>query len=187
MKKLLTLAALVSFFFGCDQGSDLTSSVDDIKSENANWISLPSNEGMNIENSFTVSKRINGSQGGFLTMYESYSGGPFGTVSIDAELVFEQGAYPGNKDISMTNYDFECASTFEPSFSKFNAVVTYTITYTGIDLSNIDPNNVKFAYIGLNGNLEYAQHEGITVNVSTGTMQVTNAMIPHFSRYGFVQ
>jgi hypothetical protein len=181
----LTLASLL-FLFGCDQGSDLTSPVDDIKSENANWISLPSAEGIQIENSFTVSKRINGAQGGFLTMSESYSGGPFGTVTIDAELVFDQGAYPGNKYISLTNDDTGCVTTFAPSLEKFNDRVTYTVTYTGIDLSSIDPNNVRFAYLATNGDVEYAQHEGISVNVSTGTLQVINALIPHFSRYGFV-
>jgi hypothetical protein len=187
MKKLLTLSLLsILFFFGCDQGSDLTSPVDVIKSENANWISLPSVEGMHIENSFTVTKKINGAQGGFLTMYESYSGGPFGTVTIDAELNFEQGAYPGNKRISMTHEDFGLVATFKPTFYKFNKRVTYTVTYTGIDLSNIDPNNVRFAYLATSGDVEYAQHEGITVNVSTGTIQVINALIPHFSRYGFV-
>ena len=181
----LSLASLL-FFFGCDQGSDLTSPVDDIKTENANWISLPSIEGMSVENSFTVTKKINGAQGGFLAMSESYSGGPFGTVTIDAELTFEQGAYPGNERITMTNDDFGCVVTFGPSMSKFNDIVSYSITYTGIDLSNIDPDNVSFAYIASNGDLEYAQHEGITVNVSTGTIEVINALIPHFSRYGFV-
>ena len=186
MKYLLTLSlASLLFFIGCDQGSDLTSPVDDIKSENANWISLPTIEGMHIERSFTVSKRINGNLGGSLSMYESYSGGPFGTVTIDAELVFEKGAYPGTKKISMTNDNDGCVATFGPSL-QFNDIVTYTVTYTGIDLSNIDPNNVKFAYIASNGDLQYAQHEGITVNVSTGTIQVINALIPHFSRYGFV-
>jgi hypothetical protein len=187
MKHLLTLSlASLLFFFGCDQGSDLISPVDDITANNANWISLPSAEGMHIENSFTVTKKINGAQGGFLTMSESYSGGPFGNVTIDAELIFDQGAYPGNKTISMTNDDCECVTTFAPSFEKFNERVTYSVTYTGIDLSNIDPNNVKFAYLASNGGLQYAQHEGISVNVSTGTIQVTNALIPHFSRYGFV-
>ena len=179
------IASLI-FFSGCDNGSELTSTNNDTIFEKANWISLPDIEGMHINNSFTVTKRINGSQGGFLSMYESYSGGPFGTVTIDAELIIEQGAYPGNKYISMTNDDFECSVILEPSLRKFNDLVTYSITYTGIDLTNIDPNNVKFAYIGPNGELQYAQHEGITVNLSTGTLQVVNAIIPHFSRYGFV-
>jgi len=181
----LSLVSLL-FFFGCENGSDLLSPVDDMKSENANWISLPSAEGMHIENTFTVSEKINGAQGGFLTMNESYSGGPFGNVTIDAELIFDQGAYPGNKIITMTHDDLQCVAAFEPSFEKFNASVTYTVTYTGIDISNIDPDKVKFAYLAVNGDVEYAQNEGITVNVSTGTIQVINASISHFSRYGFV-
>jgi hypothetical protein len=187
MKHLIGfLLVTLLLILGCNNESEVTSPVDDLKTESANWISLPSAEGMQIENSFIVTKRINGAQGGFLTMSESYSGGSFGTVTIDAELVFEQGSYPGNKDISMTNDDFECATTFEPSFEKFNRIVIYNITYTGIDLINVDPNNVKFAYIAPNGELEYAENEGIIVNVSTGTIQVINAVITHFSRYGFV-
>ncbi|MHA2101283.1 MAG: hypothetical protein ACW99A_21690 [Candidatus Kariarchaeaceae archaeon] len=204
MKHLITLS-LVLLFFGCDQSSDITSPVNDVKTDNANWISLPQPKGMHIENSFTVTKRINGSKGGFLTMSESYSGGPFGNVTIDAELVFDPGAFPGNKYISMTNDDLGCVATFEPSFDNFRERVTYTVTYTGIDLTGIDPDNVKFAYIdytgmdlsgiepslmfsyiGSIGVIEYAQHEGITVDVSAGTIQVVNALIPHFSRYGFV-
>jgi hypothetical protein len=188
MRRLIYIISFITviYLLGCNENPEITSPVNGIKSENANWISLPNIEGMYIENSFTVTKRINGAQGGFLSMYESYSGGPFGTVTIDAELIIDQGAYPGNKNISMTNDDFECATTFAPSFEKFNDIVTYTVAYAGIDLSNIDPNNIKFAYIATNGDLEYAQHEGITVNVSTGTIQVINALIPHFSRYGFV-
>jgi hypothetical protein len=181
----LTLASLL-LFFGCDQSSDITSPVNDVKTDNANWISLPSAKGMNVETSFTVSKRINGAQGGFLTMSESYSGGPFGTVTIDAQLVFNQGAFPGNKIITMTNDDDGCVTTFSPARDKFNDIVTFSVTYTGIDLTGIDPDNVSFAYLATNGDVEYAQHEGITVNVSTGTIQVINALIPHFSRYGFV-
>jgi hypothetical protein len=181
----LTLASLL-FFFGCDQGSDLTSPVDEIKSDNANWISLPAPAGMHIENTFTVTKKINGAKGGFLTMSESYPGGPFGNVTIEAELKFERGAYPGNKRICMSHDDFGLVATFKPTFYKFNDRVTYTVTYTGIDLSGIDPENVRFAYLATNGDVEYTQHEGITVDVSTGTIQVINAMIPHFSRYGFV-
>ena len=186
MKKHLLIFALIGlFFYGCTSESDITSPEQSINPE-PNWIALPKAEGMQIENSFTVTKKINGSQGGFLTMFESYPGGPFGTVTIDAELVFEQGCYPGNKDISMTNDDFNCATTLEPSFEKFNGVVTFNIKYTGINLNNIDPNNVKFAYIAPGGELEYAANEGIIVNVSTGTIQVVNAKIDHFSRYGFV-
>ena len=34
--------------------------------------------------------------------------------------------------------------------------------------------------------VEYAVNDGIVVDLSTGTLQVINAKIPHFSRYGFI-
>ncbi|MBT8378908.1 MAG: hypothetical protein KJN64_06745 [Ignavibacteria bacterium] len=182
---LICFATLL-FFAGCDNGSELLTNVQDAQLEKPNWISLPDIGGMHIENSFTVTKRINGTQGGSLTMNESYAGGPFGNVTIDAELIFERGAFPGNKYISMTNDDLECTVTLEPSFDKFNDLVTYSVTYTGIDLTNIDPNNVKFAYIASNNALKYAQYDELNVDLSNGTIQVINALIPHFSRYGFV-
>jgi hypothetical protein len=154
----------IILFLGCNQSSDPASPVGDLNLKNANWISLPSSEGMQIENSFSSTKRINGSKGGYLSMNKSYSGGPFGTVTIEAELIFTRRAYRGNKYISMTIDDCECVTTFAPSFKKFKRAVTYSVTYTGIDLSNIDPDNVAFAFIASNGDLEYAQHEGITVN-----------------------
>lgn len=174
------------FFSGCDNGSEWITTYNETQLDKPNWISLPDIEGMQIENSFTVTKRINGAQGGFLTMQHSYYGGPFGNVTINAELIFEQGAYPGNKLITLTNDDFECVTTFAPEFDKFNNLVTYSITYDGIDLSGINPNNVKFAYIASNNSLQYAQYEELNVDVSTGTIQVINVIIPHFSRYGFV-
>jgi hypothetical protein len=173
-------------FSGCDNGSELITTYNDKQLDKPNWISLPDIEGTHIENSFTVTKKINGSQGGFLTTQHSYFGGPFGSVTINAELIIEQGAYPGNKLITITNDDFECVTAFDPEFDNFNRLVTYSIKYTGIDLSGINPNRVKFAYIASNGDLEFAQHQGINIDLSSGTIQVINAIIPHFSRYGFV-
>jgi hypothetical protein len=68
----------------------------------------------------------------------------------------------------------------------FNIPLSFTIRYIGIDLSKINPATVKFAYIASDGSLEYAVNDGIVIDLSTGTLQVINAKIPHFSRYGFI-
>ena len=73
-----------------------------------------------------------------------------------------------------------------PPSMVFNKPLIFTITYTGIDLSTINPADVKFAYIAADGSVQYAVNDGIVVDLAIGKLQVINARIPHFSRYGFV-
>ena len=68
----------------------------------------------------------------------------------------------------------------------FNGSVVYNVTYSGIDLTGIDPKTVQFAYLASDGSVQYAANDGIVVDLATGKLQVINAKIPHFSRYGFV-
>ena len=85
----------------------------------------------------------------------------------------------------MTNDGATCVSTFGPSY-VFNLSLTLNITYTGVNLSGINPSTVKFAYLATDGSVKYAANDGIVVDLATGKLQVVNAVIPHFSRYGFV-
>ena len=189
MKTLITtFALLIMFAVGCTDQTGITSPEQPVQTLEPNWISLPqsSSSGMQVNTEWETSERINGAQGGFLTNSVTYSGGIFGTVTINAKLEFQQGAYAGNKTISMKLTDENTSVQFNPAKSGFARLVLYNVTYTGLNLSGLDPTKVKFAYIGADGSTEYAENEGITVNIATGTLSVKNAIIPHFSRYGFV-
>ncbi len=85
----------------------------------------------------------------------------------------------------MTADDEYCASTFQPGMS-FSKSGIYNISYTGVDLSGVNPSTVRFVYLKNDGTLEYPEHEGITVDFSIGKIAVKNAKLNHFSRYGFV-
>jgi len=86
-----------------------------------------------------------------------------------------------SKTLSVLNTSVEFAPTM-----VFYSDVYYNVTYSGLNLNGIDLSKIKFAYIGADGSIQIAEHEGITFNTATGMLSVKNARIPHFSRYGFV-
>jgi len=185
MKQLLSIAAiLLMFFVGCSEesivNSNPTSAQKDYK-----LIKLPASTGLQVNNIYSDTKQIEGSQGGSLSLQGSYSGGPFGTVTVNATLEFPEGSFSGSKTISMTADDEYCASTFLPGMSFWKSGI-YNITYTGVNLTGVNPATVKFVYLKQDGTLEYPVHEGITVDFATGKISVKNAQLDHFSRYGFV-
>ena len=67
----------------------------------------------------------------------------------------------------MTADDEYCASTFQPGMS-FSKSGIYNISYSGVDLSGVNPSTVRFVYLKNDGSLEYPLHEGITVDFSSG-------------------
>ena len=69
----------------------------------------------------------------------------------------------------------------------FNKNLEYTLTYKGIDLTGVDPETVKFCYIASDGSIVEAENSGIEVHIEDGKIKVKKALIPHFSRYGWVR
>jgi hypothetical protein len=186
MKQLISFLFLtLLLILGCNNESELTSPVENNTMQEPNWIALPQAEGIQVEAYFIKYQTIDGRKNTHFTMYGSYSGGPFGTVVIDADLFFPRLSFEGTQTFHMINDGGLCISTFGPSF-EFNKVLTFNITYTGVDLTGINPSTVKFAYIAPDGSVQYAVNDGIIVDFATGKLQVLNAAISHFSRYGFV-
>ncbi len=185
MKKYISIIAVLSLFvIGCSNESVI--SPNSVSGENSyKVIRLPLSTGMQVNKIYSDSKVIDGSVGGTLSLAGSYAGGPFGTVTVNSTLVFPAGSYSGTKTLSMTADDQYCASTFLPGMSFAKAGI-YNITYTGVDLTGINPSSVKFVYLKQDGTLEYPVHEGITVESNIGKISVKNAKLNHFSRYGFV-
>jgi hypothetical protein len=187
MKLLLTLSlASLLFFIGCDQSSEPTSPAGSSTTPKVNLISIPAPaSGMSVEALLTKYKEIEGDEGGRFTAYFSYEGGPFGNVTVYSKLYFYDDAFSGDKVISQTLDTDYAAMSFGPSM-QFDARVKLDLKFTGLDLTGVDPNNVDFVYVDDDGTVEYLQYDYITVNLSTGTIEVDDAELTHFSRYGFV-
>ena len=194
MRRYIFLFAMLSLFvIGCSEESSVLAPVNNVNANEPNWIALPQAAGMHVNTEWTQSKTINGSIGGYLEAGTSYLNATDAKTSqlvnvktsIVANIKFAAGAFIGKKIITMTLSDLNTSVQFGPSM-VFNGSVVYNVTYSGIDLTGINPKTVQFAYLASDGSVQYAANDGIVVDLSTGTLQVINAKIPHFSRYGFV-
>jgi hypothetical protein len=182
---IFLFSALALFVIGCSQESNMIASDNKVNTNTPNWIALPQAEVMQVNAIVSTSKTIDGPKGGTIALNNSYSSGLFGIVTLTSSLIFPKGSHPGKVTFTVSHDDSYCVSTFGPSY-KFSKELTLNVKYTGVNLLGINPSTVKFVYLAADGSFQCAQNDGITVNFFTGTLEVINAKIPHFSRYGFV-
>jgi len=182
--KLITSALFLTLLFilGCDQITEINAPQERIV--NKQLIKLPENVGLGVE-SQTYTQDINGANGGEFQRTFSYQNSSGGTVYQFGDLDFFPGAFTGTKNISMTFNTGGAAMELGPP-TQFQARVDYTYKITGIDLTGVNPNTLEFVYIDANGNMYAVDYDYVTMDASTGMLKVVNAILPHFSRYGFV-
>jgi hypothetical protein len=185
MKKFMSLIVLLSLFvIGCSEQLSINSPVNTSTSE-PEWLPLPEQAGLGVEKVFTISKTINGARSSSWSWSTKYTS-TTGTIQISSVLAFPAGAFSGSALITQSHDDSTCSTTFGPSMS-FLKPLTFTITYTGINVTNYDPADIAFAYLNLDGKVQFAVHSGITVDKVRKILKVNKAIIPHFSRYGFIR
>ncbi len=146
MRRYIFLFAMLSLFvIGCSEQSSVVAPVNNVNANEPNWIALPQAEGLHLEKISSSQKSVNGTNGTTWPWSTSYTGS-LGRVTISSTLVVEPNSFSGTKTITQKHDDATCATTFGPSM-VFNIPLSFTIKYTGIDLSQINPATVKFAYI----------------------------------------
>jgi hypothetical protein len=181
MKKVFTaliFSALV--FFGCNQEPDITSPVGDNTIQEPNWlITLPPN-GLGIETVYSASELIDGSKGGDVQLRGTFDG-----IKIDSRLHIHSDSFSGFLTISTHIDNVHCLTTFSPSF-VFNTPLEYTLMFQELDLTGVNPDDVKFVYQAADGSIHECESDGVDVDLNKGKLKVNKAKIPHFSRYGFV-
>ena len=191
MFKYLSIIVLLALFVvGCTDESNMVAPVDNTISNNEvvsnpNWISLPPAENQALKKDITVGKTIYGTDESLLEINTGYPGGPFGWISITANARFPRYSFTGSRYVTMSINDDFGAATFSPSGTWIKPVI-YNLTIQGIDLSNIDPSKVTFVYMAPDGNYYKAKYQSIYVEKQSGKLQIINAELPHFSRWGFI-
>ena len=180
MKKVLLLFIPVMLFIaGCSQ-SDL-SPTSPVPAVQKSLIQLPPSNTPRVENNFSASESIEGSKGGMIKMNESYNS-PDGNVTIKAKLKIPKDAFSGTEDIGYQIDSEDGSVEFYPGMS-FDKDLIYDLKFTGLDLSGIDPNQVRFMYVDEFGNTYPVEYSALIVNVDRGVLEVKDAVISHFSRY----
>jgi hypothetical protein len=190
VKYLIPLALLATLLlFACGDNS-----ISPIETDNHSYqlIKLPPKAGLSIENTFSVTKRINGKKGGSIKLKESYTAPDGHKVKIDVDLKIKKNSFSGNVDITMTVDDVYAAVSFSPHM-VFNKPVELKVKFEGINLEELDLTNgdYDFVYIDDEGNIEPVQHDRIDVDENKGKIKFHGrkgkAKLNHFSRYAFIR
>lgn len=184
MKRILGIffLAVGLFFAGCSDQSSIVGPSANVKQQlNKTPIALNLHS---LNKQITVSKDIEGSVGGSIVIEESLDGG---NVTLNGNLVIPAGAFEGTMNISATLDDHTASFDFGPSPTSFNKSLSFTMAISGLDLTNVNPNDVVFGYTAPNGDFSTISYGNVNVDQSNGILSVTNANLKHFSRYNWVK
>jgi len=184
MKRFLGISFLAVglFFAGCSNQSSLVGPTQNI-SQKANKQPIELNIGT-LNKLITVNKDIDGSVGGNIVIEGNLDGG---NVKLHGNIVIPAGAFEGNMNISATLDDHTASFDFGPSPTSFNKALSFTMTISGLDLTNVNPNDVVFGYTAPNGDFSLISYDNVSVDQNNGTLSVTNANLMHFSRYNWAK
>lgn len=190
LKYATALLLLLLFATGCNQESNILGPADTVTNNEVivsepNWITLPAKQDMVLKKDVSVSKMIYGNDESLLEINTGYAGGPYGWVSITANARFQRYSFTGQRYTTMSVNDQFGTATFSPS-GTFSKPVIYNLTIIGVDLSNVDPAKIKFVYMASDGKYYQAACDRISIDKQAGKIELVNAHLPHFSRYGFV-
>lgn len=180
---ILLLTAFIAF-------SCMDSSVNNqIADENDyQLLKLPAKSELSAETEFSVTKNINGDEGGSIILFSTYKNAQGKWVVITAYLYVPAGAFSGSENITLKVDDDFAAVSCSPGM-VFNKSLDLSLTFSGINLleMGINNQNADFAYISNDGSLEYLEYSDLTVNTNWGIISVKNAKLNHFSRFGFIK
>ena len=185
MKKLISIAAvLMVLFVGCSKDVNINSPVQDQVTEEFVTRTVP--EGMLVNTLFSVSKVIDGAVGGYLNIGDQYATQSGKKGSIYAACIFPAGSFSGSTTITMTVDNKKLTGTFSPGMS-FNKPVSFSVLFSGVDLSKYTLSMFKFVYYDKNNVRYEIPSTYIYFDKVKGVLGILNAQLPHFSRYGFVR
>ena len=187
MKKILiTIAFIIPFIIGCSDSlvnPEFTTQDNSQKS----LISLPKNAEMTVENDYSASNLIDGSKGGEVKLNINYKTESSDYVKINAKIKVPKGAYEGEKNISMTINSTDGTATFYPNTEIFNLPLVFSLDIRGLDLNGVDPSSIDFVSLESDGSTQSVEYKKINVKVDKGELEVNDALITHFSIYGWTR
>ena len=190
MKKIIysSIAALLLVFTACQNDSQVvgpqSSETGYTAQAEPNWIGLPENAQKSLAKVFSASDFITAADGGQLVIDETYTSTTGTEVHTYSSIYFAPGCTQQDAQTTMEIDDETGVSTFLPH-QYFNFPAILNQTFTGLDLTGLDPNNIKLYYLATDGNYEVMECDQLIIDIEAGSITVVNGQIPHFSLFGF--
>lgn len=185
---LFSFLASLIFFTACQNESPITGPQNNEfqKSVTAEpqWIGLPQAAGKSLAKSFATSQFVTIADGGHLVINESYISTEGVAVEAYSSIVFAPGCVQEDVTITMEIDDRTGVGTFLPH-QYFNFPCILNQKFVGLNLSGVDVNSIQLYYLAEDGTFEVMPYDQLIIDVKTGTIEVINGKIPHFSLYGY--
>ncbi len=186
MKRILIAIALViPFMIGCSDSLVNPESAPQVNNSQKSWITLPKNTEMSVENDYSASNIIDGSKGGEVKLDINYKTKSSVHIKIKAKIKVPKGAYEGNKNISVIINSINGTATFYPSPETFKIPLVFSLDIQGLNLNGVDPSSLDFVSLEPDGSNQSVEYKKINVKVDKGELEVDDALITHFSIYGW--
>jgi hypothetical protein len=185
----IVLAFVIPLMIGCSDSSvnpeaaDQTNTITQPNNMQKSWIKLPPNPGVAADSEYSASKLIDGEIGGTVELNVNYVRTSQVNVIIDAVIEVPAGAYSGEKNIIMIINSTNGTATFYPSPETFDKPLVFNLRISGVDLNGVDPNTIDYVYLASDGSFSPIKYKGLVI--TEGILQVKDALIPHFSIYGW--
>ena len=197
MKKILILTALIGLLLvGCQQDNSIVSPMGDNTGSSSviepNWISFPPPAHRSAEKVFYLEEWVDPSHATNLKIKDRYDtpDGPHEEVKVDCKLKFMPGAVTEPVLVSWEYDDESGISTFLPH-QLFYAPVELTVKVYGMELVPGDELLINFYYFWNDENgvehVECIDYSQLNIDIDEGSLELRDAIIPHFSRFGFAR
>ncbi len=190
MKKIfIAFMLVIPFMIGCSDSSvnpqeeNQSNRISQTSTSNKSWISLPENDKTNADSEYSASEVIDGEAGGIVELNVNYVVKGSVNVKIDASIEVPAGAYSDQKNIIMKINSINGTATFYPSPETFNKPLVFNLKISGIDLNGVNPKTLDYVYLAPDGSFQQIGYKKIVIN--NGILIVEDALIPHFSIYGW--
>jgi hypothetical protein len=176
-KSILLLILLGIAFLGCNENTD------------NNIVSTQANIEKETSSNYYVSELIDGEIGGWVTINDYYINTQGEQITLYLRLRILPGSYQGIKNIEMILNPEDASIQLYPEMT-FTRDLRMDLWYKGIDLQAMgyaSSGNVDFVYFVDNGDIEIIENSKSSVDLSKNKIEVRNAKLSHFSRYGWVR
>lgn len=184
MKRIVSVVCLfILILAGCSNQETLTG--PELMTNHLQILQLPEEDAA-LAKTRKFKEEINGMIGGqidFSTEYKTKTG----KVKVYGSLVIPPGAFEGTEKITLVIDKKKAVIDLFPSEMTFEIPLKLTITHEGIDLSNLNPDELNFGYIDERSDLfELTISSGKIFDAENGKLGIIEAEIYHFSRWGWV-
>ena len=193
---LVVISILSILLMSCDNNFDTITQPGDSVGSTLNKITdfdyyllpLPEKSHLFEDSLYSITKTIDGIAGGSISYSNYFISVDGDSVSFEFDIDFPKNAFSGTEEITVTLDDEYAALKFYPHL-VFNADhwVKLTQKFRGLNLDGMSNQTIDFVFIGDDGNIELVAKNGVQVIIPRGLVRVNNAILRHFSRYGWIR